>query len=215
MERYFSKSRLSSNPLDAPGHRALSLLHLPRLRTLYLGYNGLDADGLAALASAPWLTQLAELHIDQFAFGAEPSEHVRRDQGRRRGVWPPAAPRLRCGRPGEYHRPIRQRRAGERPRVGERRRAGAVHCILPTAYCLLPLFLPLYAGPQPFCLSAEPCHVAATTQSPRSLCMVAWAPRSPRLTVTRAAVHWYGRQCEAGRRGTKAFTCAHAWRERF
>ena len=68
MERYFSKSRLSSNPLDAPGHRALSLLHLPRLRKLYLGYNGLDADGLAALASAPWLTQLAELHIDQFAF---------------------------------------------------------------------------------------------------------------------------------------------------
>jgi hypothetical protein len=57
---------LAQNYLHAPGHRALSLLHLPRLRTLSLGCNGLDGTGLAALVSAPWLTQLANLKIADY-----------------------------------------------------------------------------------------------------------------------------------------------------
>jgi hypothetical protein len=51
--------------LGAPGHRALSRLHLPRLRALSLLYNGLDDEGLAALVSAPWLTQLGELTLKE------------------------------------------------------------------------------------------------------------------------------------------------------
>ena len=39
---------LSFNDLSAPGHLALSLLHLPRLRVLSLGTNGFDGTGLAA-----------------------------------------------------------------------------------------------------------------------------------------------------------------------
>jgi hypothetical protein len=54
---------LAQNQLDAPGHRALSLLHLPRLQHLYLDGNGLDRAGLAALTSAPWLTQLTKLAL--------------------------------------------------------------------------------------------------------------------------------------------------------
>jgi hypothetical protein len=56
---------LPYNHLGAPGHRALSRLRLPRLRVLYLERNGLDWAGLTALASAPWLMQLAKLHIGE------------------------------------------------------------------------------------------------------------------------------------------------------
>jgi hypothetical protein len=54
---------LASNRLGAPGHLALSLLPMPRLRELDLFYNGFDATGLAALATAPWLAQLAGLTL--------------------------------------------------------------------------------------------------------------------------------------------------------
>jgi hypothetical protein len=60
-----TRLHLSSNPLGEPGHRALSQLHLPRLRDLFLVCNGLNAVSLAALASAPWLTQLAELSLGE------------------------------------------------------------------------------------------------------------------------------------------------------
>jgi hypothetical protein len=56
---------LSSNPLGEPGHRALSQLHLPRLRDLCLYCSGLNAVSLAVLASATWLTQLAELALGE------------------------------------------------------------------------------------------------------------------------------------------------------
>jgi hypothetical protein len=57
---------LLCNHLGAPGHLALSLLPMPRLRHLDLCRNGFDATSLAALVSAPWLTQLAGLSlIDQ------------------------------------------------------------------------------------------------------------------------------------------------------
>ena len=56
---------LSSNDLGAPGHHALSLLHLPRLRDLALSTNGLDGAGLAAMASALWLAQLIHLFLTQ------------------------------------------------------------------------------------------------------------------------------------------------------
>ena len=55
--------KLCDNPLGAPGHRALSLLHLPRLQSLFLHDNGFNGAGLAALVSAPWLTQLTRLHL--------------------------------------------------------------------------------------------------------------------------------------------------------
>jgi hypothetical protein len=56
---------LFSNQLAAPGHHALSLLHLPRLRRICLWDNGFDGEGLAALVRAPWLTQLAELTLTE------------------------------------------------------------------------------------------------------------------------------------------------------
>jgi hypothetical protein len=59
---------LSFNHIGAPGHRALSLLPLPRLRTLSLECNLLDGTGLAALVSAPWLTQLAKLTLEETVF---------------------------------------------------------------------------------------------------------------------------------------------------
>jgi hypothetical protein len=61
---------LAFNDLGAPGHRALSRLHLPRLQTLSLKQNGFDCAGLAALVSAPWLTQLGELTLGN-AFESE------------------------------------------------------------------------------------------------------------------------------------------------
>ena len=64
---------LSSNDLGAPGHHALSLLHLPRLRDLWLWGNGLDCVGLAALVSAPWLTQLTQLHLTEEQFASAQS----------------------------------------------------------------------------------------------------------------------------------------------
>jgi hypothetical protein len=54
---------LAYNDLGAPGHRALSLLHLPRLQGLSLDCNGFDGAGLAALVSAQWLTQLTKLTL--------------------------------------------------------------------------------------------------------------------------------------------------------
>jgi hypothetical protein len=59
---------LNSNSLGAPGHRALSLLHLPRLQALSLECNGFDGTGLAALVSAPWLTQLCKLTLVETDF---------------------------------------------------------------------------------------------------------------------------------------------------
>jgi hypothetical protein len=56
---------LACSPLGAPGHLALSLLPMPRLRALILSHNGFDGTGLAALATAPWLTQLAELTLNE------------------------------------------------------------------------------------------------------------------------------------------------------
>ena len=61
---------LSFNYLHAPGHRALSLLHLPRLRDLSLNRNRLDEAGLAAIASAPWLTKLTRLALTELAFAS-------------------------------------------------------------------------------------------------------------------------------------------------
>jgi hypothetical protein len=58
--------KLAYNQLGAPGHRALSLLHLPRLRALSIaaaGRDGFGYAGLAALVSAPWLTQLTKITI--------------------------------------------------------------------------------------------------------------------------------------------------------
>jgi hypothetical protein len=59
---------LAANHLGAPGHRALSLLHLPRLRRIHLLNTGFDGESLAALVSAPWLTQLAELTLVEDSF---------------------------------------------------------------------------------------------------------------------------------------------------
>jgi hypothetical protein len=59
---------LACNHLGAPGHRALSLLHLPRLRALSLDRNGFEA-GFSALASASWLTQLRKLTFEDFISG--------------------------------------------------------------------------------------------------------------------------------------------------
>ena len=56
---------LALNDLNAPGHRALSLLPQPRLRELSLENTGFDAAGLAALTSAPWLTQLTKLNLTE------------------------------------------------------------------------------------------------------------------------------------------------------
>ena len=59
-----------NDQLGTPGHCALSLLHLPRLRALSLCTNGLCSMGLAALATAPWLTQLTPeltMHEAEFA----------------------------------------------------------------------------------------------------------------------------------------------------
>jgi hypothetical protein len=64
---------IASNPLGAPGHRALSLLHLPRLRALSLGCNGFDGTGLAALVCAPWLTQLAKFSLTEVEFASPQS----------------------------------------------------------------------------------------------------------------------------------------------
>jgi hypothetical protein len=55
----------SNNLLGAPGHRALSRLRLPRLRALSLCECGFDCAGMAALVSAPWLTQLSSLSIQE------------------------------------------------------------------------------------------------------------------------------------------------------
>jgi hypothetical protein len=66
---------LASNPLGAPGHRALSLLHLPRLQAFFLagaGRNCFGCAGLAALVSAPWLTQLCKLTLVETEFIALP-----------------------------------------------------------------------------------------------------------------------------------------------
>jgi hypothetical protein len=57
--------KLACNHLHAPGHRALSRLHLPRLRALSLKRDGVDGAGLAALVSAPWLEQLTRLALEQ------------------------------------------------------------------------------------------------------------------------------------------------------
>jgi hypothetical protein len=57
--------KLVCNHLGAPGFLALSLLPMPRLRALFLSHNGFDGTGLAALATAPWLTQLAELTLNE------------------------------------------------------------------------------------------------------------------------------------------------------
>jgi hypothetical protein len=73
-----TRLELFSNQLDAPGHRALSLLHLPRLRCVYLSNNGFDRMGLAALVSAPWLTQLAELTLDEDFASPRSCEDIRR-----------------------------------------------------------------------------------------------------------------------------------------
>jgi hypothetical protein len=62
----------TSDPLGAPGHRALSLLHLPRLRALSLDQTGIDGTGLAALVCATWLKQLANLTVEQTWY--EPAE---------------------------------------------------------------------------------------------------------------------------------------------
>ena len=64
---------LSSNHLGAPAHRALSLLPLPRLRELSLNRNVFDGAGLAALASAPWLTQLTQLDLTEQCY---PSKQI-------------------------------------------------------------------------------------------------------------------------------------------
>ena len=84
---------LFGNRLGLLGHRALSLLHLPRLRTLSLDQNGLNVASLAALASAPWLTQLAKLTLAEVHF-ANPNSRVRmlREIKDDAGVWG----RLRC-----------------------------------------------------------------------------------------------------------------------
>ena len=60
---------LCYNDLGTSGHRAVSLLHLPRVRALALSNNGLSSMGLARLAAAPpWLTQLTQLTpTEQFA----------------------------------------------------------------------------------------------------------------------------------------------------
>jgi hypothetical protein len=58
-----TRLELAYNDLDAPGHHALSLLHLPRLRALSLNSNALNPASLAALAPAPWLTQLTNLYL--------------------------------------------------------------------------------------------------------------------------------------------------------
>ena len=55
---------LAFNHLGAPGHIAVSQLQLPHLRTLTLRINRLDDAGLADLASAPWLTQLEALTLE-------------------------------------------------------------------------------------------------------------------------------------------------------
>jgi hypothetical protein len=61
------------NHLGAPGHRALSRLRLPRLRVLSLSSNGFDCAGMAALVSAPWLTQLAKLSLEEDGFASPQS----------------------------------------------------------------------------------------------------------------------------------------------
>ena len=68
----------SNDDLGAPGHRALSLLPLPRLRTLSLRHNGFDGLSMAALVSAPWLTQLVRLTLaeEEFASSAESRESM-------------------------------------------------------------------------------------------------------------------------------------------
>jgi hypothetical protein len=58
-------SLVYNHGLGASGHRALSLLRLPRLQELSLVRNDFDAMGLAALATAPWLTQLSRLYLDE------------------------------------------------------------------------------------------------------------------------------------------------------
>jgi hypothetical protein len=55
----------ASYQFGARGHRALSLLHLPRLQTLTLACNRFDCAGMAALVSAPWLTQLCHLGLTE------------------------------------------------------------------------------------------------------------------------------------------------------
>jgi hypothetical protein len=64
---------LASNDLGAPGHRALSLLRLPRLRKLSLRGNGFDGASLAALVTAPWLTQLDVLSLTEEVLASEQS----------------------------------------------------------------------------------------------------------------------------------------------
>jgi hypothetical protein len=64
---------LSHHDLGAPGHRALSLLHLPRLRALSLDQNRIDGTGLAALVTAPWLTQLTKLKLTELEFPSRQS----------------------------------------------------------------------------------------------------------------------------------------------
>ena len=59
---------LKKNCLSAPGHRALSQLHLPRLRDLSLDCNRLNGEGPAVLSSVPWLTQLARLGLTELWF---------------------------------------------------------------------------------------------------------------------------------------------------
>jgi hypothetical protein len=71
---------LAFNNLGAPGHRALSLLHLPRLRALSLDRNGFDCAAMAALVSAPWLTQLTELALTEVTF-ASPQSHADERRG--------------------------------------------------------------------------------------------------------------------------------------
>jgi hypothetical protein len=64
---------LSYNHLGAPGHRALSRLRLPHLRTLSLDSTGFSCACLAALASAPWLTQLTKLNVEETGIASRQS----------------------------------------------------------------------------------------------------------------------------------------------
>jgi hypothetical protein len=62
--------KLVGNHLGVPGHRALSRLRLPRLRALSLHWSDVDCAGLAALVSAPWLTQLTKLRLAEIFSGS-------------------------------------------------------------------------------------------------------------------------------------------------
>jgi hypothetical protein len=67
---------LAHNSLGAPGHRALSRLRLPRLRALSLEDNGFDRASMAALFSAPWLTQLGMLTLKEMTWPSRRSFHA-------------------------------------------------------------------------------------------------------------------------------------------